>query len=77
MACVRKTLKPYTTTQTARFLVKALLAARRGAAPTGGAAYLADAEAEVGRRCGVRSAEDWLSPEAQLAALRSAAAQAC
>jgi len=56
--------------QTARFLVKALLAASKGQAPTGSASYLADVKAEVGRRCTVTMADDWLEPEAQLAALR-------
>lgn len=56
--------------QTARYLLKALAAAAKGQKPVGGAAYLADARAEAGRRCGVTSAAGWLDPQAQLVALR-------
>lgn len=56
--------------QTARYLLKALAAAAKGQKLGGGAAYLADAEAEAGRRCGVASAQGWLDPQTQLAALR-------
>lgn len=56
--------------QTARYLLKALMAAAKGQKPGGGAAFLANAEAEAGRRCGVTSADGWLDLQAQLAALR-------
>ena len=56
--------------QTARYLLKALAAAAKGQKLGGGAAYLADAKAEAGRRCEVGSAQGWLDPQAQLAALR-------
>ena len=57
--------------QTARYLVKALLGAKKKA-PAGGVAYLADAAAEAGCKCQVASPQGWSDPQAQLAALRHA-----
>ncbi len=57
-------------TQTARFLVKSLLAAEGGKAPAGSVEYVADARAALRERCAVRTAAGWLAPDAQVAALR-------
>lgn len=56
--------------QTARSLLKGLVAAKSGKKAQGKGAYLSEVQAEAARRCTVRSAADWLQPEAQLAALR-------
>jgi hypothetical protein len=56
--------------QTARFLVKSLLAAEGGKAPAGSVEYVADARAALRERCAVRAAAGWLAPDAQVAALR-------
>ncbi len=56
--------------QTARFLVKSLLAAEGGKAPAGSVEYVADARAALHERCAVRTAAGWLAPDAQVAALR-------
>lgn len=56
--------------QTARSLLKGLVAAKGGKRAQGSGAYLSEVQAEAGRRCTVRSAAGWLQPEAQLAALR-------
>lgn len=56
--------------QTARFLIKALLAAREGTSPTASAAYVGDTSAEARRRCRVKDAAQWLDSDVQLDALR-------
>ena len=58
--------------QTARSLLKGLVAAKCGKKAQGAGAYLNDVQAEATRRCPVRSVAGWLQPEAQLAALRCA-----
>jgi hypothetical protein len=58
--------------QTARYLVKALLAAREGKSQAPSVKYLENAEQEVAARSPVRSLADWQNPEMQVAALRSA-----
>ncbi len=57
--------------QTARYLVKQLLAARAGkAGGVGSADYTNNAEAELRQRCPVASSRDWLDPAVQSAAFR-------
>ena len=57
--------------QTARYLVKKLLAARAGKAEAlGSADYTLDAEAELAQRCQAASSRDWLDPGVQSAAFR-------
>ena len=56
--------------QTARFLVKNLLAAESGKAAAGSVEYVTNARATLQERCAVRSATGWLSADAQVAALR-------
>ena len=58
--------------QTARSLLKGLVAAKGGKRAAGNGAYLNEVQAEASRRCSVRSVAGWLQPEAQLAALRCA-----
>jgi hypothetical protein len=60
--------------QTARYLVKNVLAVQAGKPLSGSARYLADTAA-AGARCGVASPEDWRSPAHQRAALTAVAAQ--
>ena len=57
--------------QTARYLVKRLLAAQAGqGSPGGSAGYTANAAAELRQRCPAQSARDWLDPAVQSAAFR-------
>ena len=57
--------------QTARYLVKRLLAAQSGkGSPGGSAGYTANVAAELKQRCSVRSPRDWLDPAVQSAAFR-------
>jgi hypothetical protein len=57
--------------QTARYLVKALLAAQAGKPSGGGSAeYTRDAAAELRQRCPAASARDCLDPSIQSSALR-------
>lgn len=64
--------------QTARYLVKTLVAARSGAAVSGSASYLGEAAAQPGSvKCGVGSADDWMDLDTQVAALRQRALSRC
>ncbi|KAK9834972.1 hypothetical protein WJX81_000797 [Elliptochloris bilobata] len=63
--------------QTARFLVKSLLAAEGGKATAGSVEYVANARATLKERCAVRSAAGWLRSDVQVAALRHRAARLC
>ncbi|EIE26831.1 acyl-CoA oxidase [Coccomyxa subellipsoidea C-169] len=64
--------------QTARYLVKQLLAARAGkAGGVGSADYTNNAEAELRQRCPVASSRDWLDPAVQSAAFRHRSARLC
>ena len=57
--------------QTARYLVKKLLASQAGKASTGGSAdYTDDAEAELRQQCAAASSRAWLDPHVQSAAFR-------
>lgn len=56
--------------QTARFLIKALLAAREGTSPTASAAYVGDTTVEASRRCRAKDTSQWLDSDVQLDALR-------
>ena len=58
--------------QTARSLLKGLVAVKGGKQARGNGAYLNEVGSEAGRRCHVRSPQDWLQPEAQIGALRCA-----
>ena len=60
--------------QTARSLLKGLVAVKGGKQARGNGAYLNEVRIEAGRRCHVRSPKDWFQPETQVAALRCAAA---
>ena len=62
--------------QTARSLLKALLAVKAGKKVAGNAAYLNDMSQELRGRCAVGSQSDWLNPEHQIAAFRCAFADA-
>eukprot|EP00887_Chlorella_sp_A99_P006224 scaffold3.g6224.t1 len=59
--------------QTARYLVKALAAARAGRAPAGSAAYLAGAARGARRPCPVGLGDDWAEPGVQVEALEHVA----
>ena len=61
--------------QTARYLVKSVLAVQAGKPLAGSAKYLAAAAQQAGAKCGVGGAEDWRSPAHQLQALAAVAAQ--
>ncbi|BDA40509.1 Peroxisomal acyl-coenzyme A oxidase 1 [Coccomyxa sp. Obi] len=64
--------------QTARYLVKQLLAARAGkASGVGSAVYTNNAEAELRQRCPVTCSRDWLDPAMQSAAFRHRSARLC
>ncbi|CAK0735983.1 hypothetical protein CVIRNUC_000672 [Coccomyxa viridis] len=64
--------------QTARYLVKRLLAAQAGqGSPGGSAGYTANAAAELRQRCPAQSARDWLDPAVQSAAFRHRATRLC
>ena len=56
--------------QTARSLLKALLAVKAGKKVAGNAAYLNDIPAQQRGRCGVGSQSGWLDPAHQIAAFR-------
>ena len=59
--------------QTARYLVKRLLAAQAGkGSPGGSAGYTAKAADELAQRCPVLSPRDWLDPAVQSSAFRCA-----
>ena len=58
--------------QTARSLLKALLAVRAGKRVAGNAAYLNDTQTESRSKCSVSSQRDWLDPAKQIAAFRCA-----
>lgn len=59
-----------TSLQTARHLVKQLLAADQGKKIVGTSSYLAETAAEEKRRSTVSSVEDWFNFEAQILAFR-------
>jgi len=63
--------------QTARSLLKALLAVRAGKRVAGNAAYLNDTQTESRSKCSVSSQRDWLDPAHQTAAFRWALLQHC
>ena len=56
--------------QSARYLIKNLLATRAGKQPQGSAAYLGNAKGEMRMRCSVQDATEWRDPKVQLAAFR-------
>jgi hypothetical protein len=62
--------------QTARSLLKALLAVKAGKKVAGNAAYLNDvSQSKLHGRCAVRSQSDWMNPAQQIAAFRCASLQ--
>lgn len=64
--------------QTARYLVKRLLAAQAGKGEKGGSAgYTANATAKLQQRCAVQFPRDWLDPAVQSAAFRHRATRLC
>ena len=56
--------------QTARYLVKQLLAAKAGNKIVGTSAYLANTAEEEKRRSRVSRLEDWFAADAQISAFR-------
>ncbi|KAK9824680.1 hypothetical protein WJX72_012328 [[Myrmecia] bisecta] len=63
--------------QTARYLLKNLLAVQSGKPAAGSAAYLQSAQQEMQSRCSLESAEGWLQAEPLLAAFRHRATRLC
>ena len=64
--------------QTARYLVKQLLAARAGKPVAAGSAeYTRDAEASLAERCAAASSRDWLDHGTQSAAFRCPGLRLC
>jgi len=72
-----ETVTTFLVLQTARSLLKALLAVRAGKRVAGNAAYLNDTQTESRSKCSVSSQRDWLDPAHQIAAFRWAFSQHC